>query len=44
MPLWISIVWELADLGTKILGSEQYNLMLPNCFGQISVEGSVQEG
>jgi hypothetical protein len=42
--LWISTKGQLADLGTKILGSETFLLMLPICLSQISVQGSVQEG
>jgi hypothetical protein len=44
IPLWITTKGQLADLGTKILGTEQYLLMLPICISKISVQGSAQEG
>jgi hypothetical protein len=44
IPLWITTKGQLADLGTKILGAEQYLIMLPICISRISVQGTVQEG
>jgi hypothetical protein len=45
LPLWITSKGQLADIGTKILGSETYLSMLPICLSQIaSPGGSVQEG
>jgi len=42
--LWITTKGQLAYIGTKVLGTESYVLMLPICLSKISVEGSVQEG
>ena len=44
IPLWITTKDQLADIGTKILGTEQYFYMLPICISKISGQGSVQEG
>jgi hypothetical protein len=44
IPLWITTKGQLADIGTKVLGTETYILMLPICMSKINVEGSVQEG
>jgi hypothetical protein len=44
IPLWITTKGQFADIGTKILGTESYSIMLPICLSKISVEGSVQEG
>jgi hypothetical protein len=42
--LWINTKGQLADIGTKVLGTESYSVLLPICMSRISVEGSVQEG
>jgi hypothetical protein len=42
--LWINTKGQLADIGTKVLGTESYSILLPICMNRISVEGSVQEG
>jgi len=42
--LWITTKGRLADIGTKILGSENYSVLLPICMNRINIEGSVQEG
>ncbi len=42
IPLWIPTKGQLADIGTKVLGSETHVLMLPICMNKISVEGSAQ--
>jgi len=42
--LWISTKGQLADIGTKVLGTETYSILLPICMSRISIEGSVQEG
>jgi len=42
--LWINTKGQLADIGTKIIGTESYSILLPICMSRISVEGSVQEG
>jgi len=42
--LWITTKGQLAYIGTKVLGTESYVLMLPICLSKISVEGSAQEG
>ncbi len=44
IPVWITTKGQLADIGTKVLGTESYVLTLPICLSKISVEGSVQEG
>jgi hypothetical protein len=44
IPLWITTKGQLADIGTKILDTETYALMLHICMSKINVEGSVQEG
>jgi hypothetical protein len=42
--LWITTKGRLADIGTKILGSENYSVLLPICMNRTNIEGSVQEG
>jgi hypothetical protein len=42
--LWITTKGQLADIGTKVLGTETYSTLLPICMSRISIEGSVQEG
>jgi hypothetical protein len=40
---WITTKRQLSDIGTKILGSETCQAMLPICMSQILAEESVQE-
>jgi len=42
--LWITTKGQLVGIGTKILGSENYSVLLPICMSRINIEGSVQEG
>jgi len=44
IPVWITTKGQLADIGTKVLGTESYVLTLPICLSKLRVEGSVQEG
>jgi hypothetical protein len=42
--LWITTKGQLADVGTKVLGTETHSVLLPICMSRINIEGSAQEG
>ena len=42
--LWITTKGQLADVGTKVLGTETNSVLLPICMSRINIEGSAQEG